>query len=300
MKAAVVIIMSTYNGVPHLRLQIESVLSQRDVDVRLVVRDDGSTDATRDILKEYENRDSVTVIYGENVGIIQSFFTALGQAGDADYYAFCDQDDYWEPDKIATAVQRLEEQEPRDSSRPMLYCSELRYCDGLLTPQSTSNLNVVGVTFQNMLFEVISSGNTMVMNSALRNLVMSHPYDGACGYDWWVGLIATCFGEVVWDTEPHLLYRRTGSNASPSGMGFVALQLFRVKELLMGGRLLPIRQQIEYFLTVFGDEMDDSTRELLNSVIGTRKSKRALLPGRFRQKILDEVLLRLLFAVRAV
>ena len=52
----VIVLMSTYNGVCYLREQIESVLAQELIEVELLVRDDGSSDATTSILEDYARR----------------------------------------------------------------------------------------------------------------------------------------------------------------------------------------------------------------------------------------------------
>ena len=49
----VLVLLSTYNGEKFLREQLDSILSQKDVNVFLMVRDDGSTDQTCELLKEY-------------------------------------------------------------------------------------------------------------------------------------------------------------------------------------------------------------------------------------------------------
>ena len=80
--------MSTYNGEKYLGQQIESILAQEKVDVHLMIRDDGSTDNTRNVLKRYENNDRITIKYGKNTGVGVSFLKLLYVNMDADYYAF--------------------------------------------------------------------------------------------------------------------------------------------------------------------------------------------------------------------
>ena len=64
-------------------------------DLRLVIRDDGSTDRTREILGDYARRcANVQVTFGANIGVVSSFFEVLRNAPDADYFSFCDQDDF--------------------------------------------------------------------------------------------------------------------------------------------------------------------------------------------------------------
>lgn len=104
----VTVLMSTYNGEKYLKEQIDSILSQVDVDVRLVIRDDGSTDNTVGVIKEYSQRNSnVEFTVGKNIGYANSFLTLIQMAGDSDYYAFSDQDDIWKKNKLSTAVDKI-------------------------------------------------------------------------------------------------------------------------------------------------------------------------------------------------
>lgn len=93
---SVQVVMSTYNGEKYLKEQIDSILSQEGVDVRLYIRDDGSSDRTTDILASYQEHKNVKIEKGNNLGFAKSFLTALDECDEADYYAFSDQDDVWE------------------------------------------------------------------------------------------------------------------------------------------------------------------------------------------------------------
>ena len=74
----VVVLMSTYNGARYLREQVNSVLSQKDVKVQLIVRDDGSTDETISILDEFIRcADNIRYIKGGNIGPCSSFLELL-------------------------------------------------------------------------------------------------------------------------------------------------------------------------------------------------------------------------------
>lgn len=90
------VLLSTYNGEKYLREQLDSLLVQQGVDLRIIARDDGSKDTTVEILKEYAGKDTrVSFFEGKNVGPAQSFFDLIMKSPDSDYYAFCDQDDVW-------------------------------------------------------------------------------------------------------------------------------------------------------------------------------------------------------------
>ena len=86
------ILMSTYNGEKYIDCQIESILSQKDVNVKLLIRDDGSKDNTVEIIKKYQEKylDKIELIEGENVGIHRSFASLIDQAKGLEYIAFAD------------------------------------------------------------------------------------------------------------------------------------------------------------------------------------------------------------------
>ncbi len=103
----ILVLMSTYNGEKYVDLQVKSVLNQKQVSVKLYIRDDGSKDKTVDIIKSFKD-DRITIFEGRNKGARDSFFESIESAPlDFDYYAFCDQDDYWEDDKLFCAVYKL-------------------------------------------------------------------------------------------------------------------------------------------------------------------------------------------------
>ncbi len=94
------VLMSTYNGERFLEEQIESLLSQSWKNLEILIRDDGSTDGTMEILERYCMRYSnIQVFAGENVGVAKSFFELLEES-DGDFVAFCDQDDVWLEHKV--------------------------------------------------------------------------------------------------------------------------------------------------------------------------------------------------------
>ena len=74
--------MSAYNGARFIREQIESILRQEGVSVRLLVRDDGSSDATRQILGNLQKvYPEIELVFDTNVGVSASFFPPAGKVG---------------------------------------------------------------------------------------------------------------------------------------------------------------------------------------------------------------------------
>ena len=116
---SVAVLMSTYNGEKYLKKQIDTILTQKNVDVHLIVRDDGSTDTTRAILREYANtNERMTFIDdGQRLGVGQSFMTLLILAPECQYYSYSDQDDIWHEDKLICGIDMI-----RTKHSPILYC----------------------------------------------------------------------------------------------------------------------------------------------------------------------------------
>jgi rhamnosyltransferase len=125
MSKKVCVLLSTYNGEAYLREQIDSILAQIDVSVELIIRDDGSKDSTVKIINEYKNQYVNVLILDsyKNLGPANSFMELLYASGDADYYAFAEQDDIWLPEKLSKAIGIIEHKNIDGSSSPVLYAS---------------------------------------------------------------------------------------------------------------------------------------------------------------------------------
>ena len=103
-KNTVTVFMSTYNGEKYLEQQIESILHQEHVKVKLFIRDDGSKDNTIKILRKYSKLSNIHVIYGDNIGYAKSFLKIIENNEYTSYYSFSDQDDIWLPNKLHEAI----------------------------------------------------------------------------------------------------------------------------------------------------------------------------------------------------
>lgn len=296
-KVKVAIALSTFNGEKYLARQIESVFSQRiqkSVDITLFVRDDGSTDDTRRILKAYEDVGRLVYIEGNNIGVCESFLSLLQYIpSHYDYVALCDQDDAWHEDKLARAIEVLSD---ADLAVPQLYCSEYIFCDADLNPVGKSALNKSGVTFEKMLFENVCSGNTMVMNQSLHEIVVSlGPSDVYC-HDWWVALLASALGEIHYDRHFYSLdYRRIGTNASPTGSSAIKLLKYRLTKFIKNGELENIRAQLQKLLNGERDGLDPEKARTLELFLSRNRLSKAFAGVRLRQTISGEFMLRVLF-----
>lgn len=210
----VLVLMSTYNGAQYIEEQIDSILHQDGVDIRLFIRDDGSTDATVSILQRYENeyKDRVSYISGKNLGYGQSFLHLLASSNleGVDYVAFSDQDDVWLSEKLIQAVQKM------IKSDAGIYGSSLTIVD--------ANLKKIGFYQKNELFvprsifENATSGNTMVINidtaQKIRRIMAATDYSFVTIHDWYVYVVCIATGSKQYiDSQSYILYRQHGANS---------------------------------------------------------------------------------------
>jgi glycosyltransferase involved in cell wall biosynthesis len=269
----VTVLLSTYNGEKYLSQQIESVLAQQGVEVKFYVRDDGSKDGTCDILEHYAQKGLLEYEKGENLGFAKSFFTLLRHAPKGDYYAFCDQDDYWHPDKLISAVNALN---TLDNSKPNLYYSALRVVDRelKLTHESTHE-NYVPPSkdrvFPSSLMQNWVYGCTMVFNEKLRQEYLSYGQELYC-HDWTMYQIAAALGNVYFDPVPHIDYRQHGNNVYgffKSGLvaTFKNLKLFFTKE----AHNLRLKEAIK-FKAAYYDKLSAEQKVLIDKMVNYKNS----------------------------
>lgn len=270
------ILMSTYNGEAFLREQIDSILNQtlpENIKVRLLVRDDGSTDGTTQILAEYADRGALTWYGGDNKRPARSFWDLLHNCPAADYYAFCDQDDVWLQDKVFRAVDRLERE---CSAMPLLYCSSVTVVDRELTPIRKMWADKPYTDFAHSLVYSLAPGCTFVFNSSA--MMELRKYDMDANYvlihDWLAHKIVALTGKVVYDSDPTMLYRQHGNNVigAQNDKGVFGF-LRKVKRVLTSSANVR-SDSAKSILTVYGDQIDEEKRHLLNLVANYRDDKR--------------------------
>lgn len=270
------ILMSTYNGAKYIREQLDSLLEQNceklgKATFRIVIRDDGSSDGTQDILEEYAERypEKVSWYQGENHGVIRSFFELLQRVEASDYYAFCDQDDYWMEDKMTRAVEVL------DTMRkdvPVLYCCRPKLVDQNLQPlESEIERPPMRPGFRNAMIENIVTGCTAVFDQSLREMVVKELPEFTVMHDWWLYLIATCFGELYYDETPYICYRQHQGNVL--GTKTRKMDEWKMRLKRFRGNRGNISHQLEEFIRIFGDMgAENENMRLAERFLEVRKS----------------------------
>ncbi|MCD8216269.1 MAG: glycosyltransferase family 2 protein [Clostridiales bacterium] len=270
----VLVLLSAYNGEKFIHEQIDSVLNQEGVRVSLLVRDDGSTDKTKEILSSYG--DKISFYSGKNIGVRASFFDLILKAGSADFYAFCDQDDFWLPDKLKSACEMM-----GLSVRPSLYFSNLYTADENLKIMSQTSLKPK-LTFGTAMAENPATGCTMVFNRALYEIIKKTPNPAEISmHDTWIYRLALMIGACVFfDKTPHMLYRQHSSNLIGSRSIFA--KIYHYVDFFLKNKSFSRPYEAERLLETFGDITDGENILLLNDIINYKSSfsnKLALLQG---------------------
>ena len=222
--AQVAILMGTCNGAPFLGEQLATIAGQRHRDWRLVASDDGSTDATAALLAAFRAEigpERVEIRAGPRRGFAANF---LGLAGDpgirADYYAFADQDDLWDADRLARGIARLSALDP---AVPALVGGRTRLVDEAGAPCGLSPEFRAPPSFENALVQSIAGGNTMLFNAAAKRLFEAVPDVTVVAHDWWAyQLVSGAGGTVIYDPEPSVGYRQHGGNLIGGNLGLRA------------------------------------------------------------------------------
>jgi glycosyltransferase involved in cell wall biosynthesis len=214
---------------------------QTVTDWRLLVRDDGSSDGTPERLARWAVRESVRESRIQvlqdgrgNLGFSANFHHVLGQA-EAPYVMFCDQDDCWLETKIERTWAALQAQEVRTPGEPVLaHCDcivtdeVLRFTSGRLVAAWAKGQGLTSTLFTNPV-----QGATLMMNTALRQLLLRHAPQAH--FDYQAALVAEATGWRVYVDEALLLYRQHDRNAvgapSNAARATVASVAPRVRQL---------------------------------------------------------------------
>lgn len=270
----VTIVLATYNGERFLPEQLESLTAQSRRPDRLVLRDDGSTDRSVEIVQAWADRNSVALqqVAGPRLGPARSFMKALQVAEPADIFLFCDQDDVWQPYKIERALNLVPW---GDDVAPTLCATRLEIVDEQLNPLRLSFLPT-GLSFSSAACESLLTGCTMAFNASFRELLVHALPEHAQMHDWWCYLLATsAYGTALhFDPTPTVLYRQHGGNVL--GAGPVGWSALRARGLRFIGRNSAMRsRQLQEFAKLHGSDLTSEASAILSQLLA---AKHGLMP----------------------
>ncbi len=212
------ILLPLYNGERYLSQQLDSIFGQSYKNWRLLVRDDGSTDNSVAIIKEYISK------YPKKIVLIEDQYGNKGTTGCINiilgyvcsgYFMFCDQDDIWEPNKIEVTMKEMNKLEIQFPGKPLLVCSDACCIDGngnTICSSFFSSQKFIDATdnVHKLLALNVVQGSTELMNKKAKEVI--YPIPNGLYHDWWTAVNVVFYGKVYYIHQPLMRYRQHNSN----------------------------------------------------------------------------------------
>ena len=269
-KKKLIVMLSTYNGELFLDEQLESIFSQKtDAYIKVYARDDGSKDKTKDILREWAvNHDLEIVENGFSLGAAKSFWQLLQTVGDADYYAFADQDDRWDEDKIQTAIEEI-----GTCKDPVLWFSNFRLMDeqGVLLSDQICNAEPA-ISMESELVCGFVSGCAMVFNRAALQTIRRYPIRQIPMHDVVMIEYMLAVGKVLYHSAPLFSYRLHRNNTvAKDGKPVLKRIPYSFKQWFIVNRNA-YQRFCEEFLSLAGDELKPETKDYFEKIAFSKKN----------------------------
>jgi glycosyltransferase involved in cell wall biosynthesis len=257
------VVIGTFNGEVYLEEQLRSVLEQTYTHLEILAIDDGSSDGTVRILREYAALDPRLriVINERNLGFIRNFEKGCSLST-GHWIALCDQDDYWAPDKVQKMVAAI-------GQYPMVYCdSEL--CGEDLRPLGKRISDLVHYQSfddcrQLCVFSRMYGHATLITRELFHK---ASPFLEEVPHDGWLAFHATLFGGVAYLPEPLVKYRQHAGNV----FGVVGRK--KKKQQLADKKrkeLARVRIRMEAYYRACPDELVPQKR-LLGALVSTYRN----------------------------
>lgn len=217
MQETIDILLATYNGEKYLKEQIESILNQTYTNLKLIIADDGSTDKTVDILKEYEKNDNRIELHLQksNQGYIKNFEYLLKQVKH-EIYMLSDQDDIWLPKKVEKTYEQLKKQdadlvfgdlEVVNEKLETIFPSFNDYMKLSRKIKKYIHTNQI-----NYLYNCVTGCTIMAKKEGIKNLLPLPAKSKYVAHDHWLGIITSLQGKLAYMPEKYIQYRQHGNN----------------------------------------------------------------------------------------
>lgn len=260
----IAVLMSTYNGEKYLKQQIDSILKQSvNAKVDLWVRDDGSNDSTCDILQSYAEAGKLNWYNGKNLHSALSFMNLIKNVKAYDYYAFADQDDIWEVNKLKISLEKI-----RDFNNiPTLFFSNASLVDAELNPIGRNVYrNYPKLDFDTLCCAGGLLGCTMVFNDKLAEALRITPDKvNIIMHDFYAAQVCKALnGKIIYNHQPLVKYRQHSNNVVGVSVGMLSTLRDRISEITQKPSV-GIAEQARVVLSVY-KEIEYSKRLWLMKV----------------------------------
>lgn len=267
--AQIHIVLATYNGEKYIREQLESILANKYKDISIEICDDGSTDGTLEIAKEYVEKYSHISLHEnpKNLGYVMNFMEGIRRSK-SPYIMLCDQDDIWHEDKIEKTYERMRSLEKENGSNvPLMVFTDAMNFDSesgedLGSFHKSSHLDIKKIDTAHLFMENKCIGCTIMVNAAILDYLTVLPKEIRV-HDWWLALICCNFGKISYIAETTLQYRQHSGNMI-GGSGFSEYLKNRIANLHRQRE--SIREtfaQGEAFYRVFGQKLPEDKQRIV-------------------------------------
>ena len=190
---------------------LDSVINQKgNFELSIIVRDDGSSDNTLEILQRYQDIGDIKWYQGKNLGAPRSFLNLLEKNKNYDYYAFCDQDDVWLPNKIERSLSKFN----NDDLTPQLVFCNSYIVNEELKPMGKLYNKKLALDPYSLSCVTCIQGAAMIFNNALAQLIRSNIHPRIILFhDSYVSKICSSVGgDISFIDECLMLYRQHSNN----------------------------------------------------------------------------------------
>lgn len=276
----VAVLLSTYNGSKYIEEQLSSIVLQKSVDLTIWIRDDGSSDDTAGIAESFlqEHGARFNVVRGSNIGYRNSFDWLMANCCDADYYAFSDQDDVWELDKLTRAIAEINRHEEDDV--PVLYASAVRIVDENLEDIGFNGYKGFRYSIPSEFMRHRLSGHTMVWGRAMHKRYLENRNLSCWSHDQQMVLASLMGpGKLVLDSSSYVMHRRLRNSVTPGGAGLKKRIAHELKLMLNSDEIIgwaPLAGELLRKGDIYS-EIDSTFLQLAASVNDSWPARRKLM-----------------------
>jgi glycosyltransferase involved in cell wall biosynthesis len=275
----VAILVAVYNVEKHLEALLSSLLAQDYPSIQIHLRDNCSKDRTREILKQWQQRypEKIHLHFSPtNVGVIGNF-AELTEIGNAPYLMYCDGDDVWFPSKVSKTLAKMQQLEKEYGiSMPLLVHTDLQVVDeklNVIAPSfwKYSKLNTHEKCHQlpRLLVQNHVTGCTTMINRALKELAAPIPLNCVM-HDWWLALVAACFGKIGCIPEATMAYRQHSSNDT-GAKAYGLLRYFKRKRS-KPNHAIQKSTQVQQFIERYQFSLSKHDQTLLHAYLRLQKA----------------------------
>ena len=274
----VLILLSSYNGEKYIKEQLDSIFEQI-YPVHILIRDDGSSDGTVDIIQMYmKKHNNIELIEGDNIGFIRSFNALVSDERTEKYkwIAFCDQDDIWLPDKMEKAIEKLsglsnEEIPTLYYSNQILYYDQKDSVSGNEAPNEMRFKKDPRCTKEKEMVTHVASGCTFVFNQAAVQMYKKGINNRMYVHDWQMFCICEYMGKTIYDQHSYIKYRLHGNNTIGLNDKTIGKGITELVKLIRTPKPETRVLWFADFLETYGDNLNNEDKEIIRTLVEYKK-----------------------------